>query len=92
MYKEKYYFWLIAVITTTGKWQQTSSDAHHTKILNIIQTNICIKNNQNLIALILELVIRRAARETASALAYSRSQQTTIHLNQINYFQNMSSE
>lgn len=48
MYKEKYYFWLIAVITTTGKWQQTSSDAHHTKILNIIQTKYMYKKQPNL--------------------------------------------
>lgn len=29
MYKEKYDFWLIAMITATDEWQQTSSDAHY---------------------------------------------------------------
>lgn len=31
MYKEKYYFWLIAVNTATDEWQQTSSDALNIK-------------------------------------------------------------
>lgn len=43
MYKEKYYFWLIAVITTTGKWQQTSSDAHQ-----ILRDNTLKYNNNTM--------------------------------------------